>query len=302
MFEPAFEYRAVLSRDFGPWTFAANDQATPQRWHVANHVNGGGDRTGNFIPTVIPEAMGGMMMYSNDTCTSSVYALVPPLTSVQHHTNHCQGDCTIDGHYHNHPEWYSLLSSTASRNTTCAKPTAHTPAGCMRAWNASLAGVPGQGPWNMELCMSNQEMRAALINRSIEKLRWDKENFGGVQFIGVSDNDQAGPIGACECEKCAAARRADGGTGVIGMGGQSGLSLQVANDLAIAIGGEFPDVRVVVESYQDKIFPPTSTRPHPSVLVNFCPLSQVRFSCVLGAVHHLVLCKNERCLRSSWRC
>ena len=66
----------------------------------------------------------------------------------------------------------------------------------------------------MELCMSNEQMREALIARAKAKLRWDRDNLGGVQFIGVSDNDQASAVGACECDKCTAARKLDAGPGV----------------------------------------------------------------------------------------
>ena len=95
--------------------------------------------------------------------------------------------------------------------------------------------MPGQGPWNTELCMSNELMRNYMIHRALEKLRWDRDSLGGVQYIGVSDNDQGGAIGACECNRCTAARKADGGSGTIGQGGQSGLSLATANALAKGI-------------------------------------------------------------------
>ena len=54
-----------------PWA-AAGCYGRRRYWWVANHQNGGGDRTGNFIPLVQAWSMGGSVMYSNDTCTSSV--------------------------------------------------------------------------------------------------------------------------------------------------------------------------------------------------------------------------------------
>ena len=85
----------------------------------------------------------------------------------------------------------------------------------------------------------------------------------------VADNDQAGAIGACECDKCTAARKRDGGTGLTYEGGQSGLSLSAANDMAAALASEFPDVLVNMQSYQDKLEPPRVTRAHPSVRIQF---------------------------------
>ena len=136
--------------------------------------------------------------------------------------------------------------------------------------------------------MSNEQMREALIARAKAKLRWDRDNLGGVQFIGVSDNDQASAVGACECDKCTAARKLDAGPGVwnqtndpgglhageVGWGGQSGLSLSVANQLAVSLEEEFPDVKVMVQSYQDKNIPPTVTQPHRNVWVQFAELGQ----------------------------
>ena len=84
---------------------------------------------------------------------------------------------------------------------------------------------------------------------------------------------QGGAVGACECEHCSAARKADGGSGTIGQGGQSGLSLATANALAVGIAKEFPEVRVMVEAYQDKAEPPTSTSAHDNVHIHFCTLS-----------------------------
>ena len=51
-------------------------------WWVQNHLNGGGDRTGNYLSTVIPFEMGGQLMFSNDSCTSTIYTFVPPVTTV----------------------------------------------------------------------------------------------------------------------------------------------------------------------------------------------------------------------------
>ena len=206
--------------------------------------------TGLILRQVIPPQFGGQMMYSNDTCTSSVFALLPPIDIHWTHNNHCVGECHLHGHFHEHPEFYSLLARDPLQNRSCATQ-AGADANCSRAWNVSLQGVPGQGFWNTELCMSNPQMREALIARAIAKLRWDRDNLGGVQFIGVADNDQASGAGACECEACTAARKRDAGpaiwnsthdpngehSGEVDWGGQSGLSLSVANQVRVQLIG-----------------------------------------------------------------
>ena len=119
------------------------------------------------------------------------------------------------GHFHDHPEYYSLLSPSAPSNASCAA-AAGAPY-CIRAHNLSMdsadphrpapkpnplspcnplsispcsgwrvGGVPGKGPWQAQLCMSSMEMRAAMIARAKEKLRWDKAAFGDIKYIAVS--------------------------------------------------------------------------------------------------------------------
>jgi hypothetical protein len=71
VFKPRFEYRSILSKGILSSTQSAI-------WNVQNHLNGGADRTGNCKSLVIPKSMGGMMMFTNGTCASSVYTLLPP--------------------------------------------------------------------------------------------------------------------------------------------------------------------------------------------------------------------------------
>ena len=43
-------------------------------WWVANHLNGGGDYTGNTPFPRLPDYMGGEVMLANDTTTSTVFS------------------------------------------------------------------------------------------------------------------------------------------------------------------------------------------------------------------------------------
>lgn len=73
LFTPAFQYRSILSK-------GVMSSSQSSVWNVQNHLNGGGDRTGNCKPLIMPASMGGLQMFSNGTCAASVYVLVPPLS------------------------------------------------------------------------------------------------------------------------------------------------------------------------------------------------------------------------------
>jgi|EP01046_Picozoa_sp_COSAG06_P045558 hypothetical protein len=292
VFTPLFQYRSILS-------YGILESSQSAIWNVQNHLNGGGDRTGECKSLVIPASMGGSEMFTNDTCAASVYGLVAPLPCVPppwpgHPPGSKPGFChePTAGHFHEHPEFFSLLSPSAPSNASCATSPAH----CIRAHNLSLdsadpkrpgsppgnllpgwrvGGVPGKGPWQAQLCMSSISMRSVMIAHAKAKLAYDKAHYGDVKYIAVADNDQAGAIGACECDKCTAARKRDGGSGLVCMGGQSGLSLSVANDLATALASSgYPDTLVSMQAYQDKLEPPRITRPHPNVRVQFTTMGQ----------------------------
>ena len=170
MFVPRFQYRSILSHGIMVGTQAAT-------WNVQNHLNGGGDRTGDCKPLVIPASMGGMEMFTNDSCAASVYSLVAPVSCTPppypgHPPGSKPGFChePTRGHFHDHPEYFSLLSPSAPSNASCA--TAAGAQHCIRAHNVSLdsadparpgsgwrvGGAPGKGPWQAQLCMSNMEM------------------------------------------------------------------------------------------------------------------------------------------------
>lgn len=248
---------------------------------VTNHMNGGGDRTGNFISPVIPFEMGGQMMFSNDSCTSSIFSLVPPVSTVH------KGSVN-QGQFDANPEWYSLLPVQPATpfgsgdGHECVK----TPSSCVRSWNISATGVPGAAGF-ASLCLSNRSMRLYMIGEVLRKLRWDRENLGGVQLIDLADND-ATDAGLCHCAECVARRELDRATPPCatqpaGCGstsgltatkyrGASGLSLEVASELQGAIASEFPDVEVWVQSYHAQLQPPKVTRPANGVKVQFTTL------------------------------
>lgn len=246
---------------------------------MQNHQNGGGDRTGNYISTVIPFEMGGQLMYSNDTTTSTIFSLVPPTTTIH------KGSYNV-GQFDAHPEWFSLLPKKPAAETSDGRECIDDPSSCVRSWNISNLGVPGQ-KGGATLCLSNVAMRQHMVEHTLQKLRWDAKNLGGVQLIDLADND-ATDDGLCHCAKCVAHRELDrasmpcaanktAGCGTYGLTakkyrGAAGLSLEVGSLLQGAIAKEFPDVDVWVQSYHAQLTPPKVTRPANGVKVQFTTL------------------------------
>ena len=227
--------------------------------------------------------MGGQMMFSNDTCTGSIYALVPP-TSTLHKgsVNH--------GQFASHPEWYSLLPRTPATpfGSGDGRECIDDPSTCVRSWNISEKGVPGE-PGFASLCMSNPGMRQYMADEALRKLRWDQKHLGGVQLLNLAPND-ATDDGLCHCAACVAHRERDradppcaaqpGGCGSSAgltarkYRGAAGLSLEVASELKGAIAAEFPDVDVWMQSYHAMLQPPKLTKPANGVKVQFTTLHQ----------------------------
>ena len=278
---PTFDYRGVQSHNL--LDQSVGTETAIDYWWVTNHQNGGGDRTGNFISTVISDEMGGQIMFSNDTATSTIYSLVPPLTTVH------KGSYNT-GQFDAHPEWYSFLPRVPATPTgsgdghECIR----NASSCLRSWNISHLGVPGQ-KGNAALCLSNPEMRDYMVGQALKKLRWDAAHLGGVQLIDLADND-ATDDGLCHCANCVSHREKDRGdppcaTTPAGCGstsgltatkyrGAAGLSLEVGALLKAGIAEEFPDVDVWVQSYHATLQPPKVTKPANGVKVQFTTLHQ----------------------------
>ena len=213
---------------------------------------------------LLPEAMGGEVMLSNDTTTSTVYIFVPPNT-FQHWGSF------YSGQFPAHPEWYSLLHVPQAKDDDSAC-TGHA---CVRTHNLSGTGACGPSPGKdntaypfAQLCMSNDEMRQYMVSHTVEKLRWDRANGQDHSLVNIAGNDQCSDS-ECHCPVCAAARRHDAGGSHVAYAGQSGLNLAVANHLATSLADEFPETRVMLQVYKATLTPPATTKPHPRVLLQF---------------------------------
>lgn len=127
-----------------------------------------------------------------------------------------------------HPEWYSMIGGER-----VAKP------------------EPGH-PRNVQLCLTNDEMRAELTKNA---LRWLRDNPRAT-MISITPNDGHG---ACQCPECQAV--------VDREETQAGPIIDFVNKVAEEIEKEFPDVLVETMAYSYYQKPPLHVRPRHNVLI-----------------------------------
>jgi hypothetical protein len=129
-------------------------------------------------------------------------------------------------HFAEHPEWFSLIKGKRTHD-------------------------------HAQLCLSNPQLRAFVVERVREWLRESPE----ASIVSVSQNDWHG---ACECPTCKACDDAQGGP--------AGSLLAFVNDVAAKIGPEFPNVAVDTLAYQYTRKAPATLRPLPNVIIRLCSI------------------------------
>lgn len=129
-------------------------------------------------------------------------------------------------HFKDHPEWYSLIKG---------KRTAE----------------------NAQLCLSNPELLAFVIERVREEIRANPQ----ARIVSVSQNDCFNP---CECPNCKAIDDAEGSP--------SGSLLKFVNQVAEKIEPEFPQVAVDTLAYQYTRKAPKTIKPRANVIVRLCSI------------------------------
>ncbi len=131
-------------------------------------------------------------------------------------------------YFKDHPEWFSLR-------------------------HGQRIGGEGYGG----LCLTNNEMKAEFIKQAL--LAIDKEPGAGM--ISISQNDGEG---ICECDKCNAVAKEEGG--------QSGLHIRFVNDVADAIRKKYPDFLVETLAYKYTRHVPKLARPRDNVIIRLCSI------------------------------
>lgn len=108
-----------------------------------------------------------------------------------------------------------------------------------------------------QLCLTNEPMRAELIENLRERLRAHPE----ATIASVSQNDW---YGNCQCAACKAVEEEEGSP--------AGLMLRFVNAVAADIEQEFPHVAISTLAYQYTRKPPKLVKPRPNVIVRLCSI------------------------------
>jgi len=131
-----------------------------------------------------------------------------------------------DKYFADHPDWYSLQKGK-------------------------------RDPHNGQLCWSNLQMRAELVQNA---LKWIRRN-PSAGIISISQNDC---IGNCECDLCKAIDKEQGTP--------AGSLLAGVNAVAAEIKKEYPNFLVETLAYQHTRHPPKNLKPADNVLVRLCSI------------------------------
>lgn len=110
---------------------------------------------------------------------------------------------------------------------------------------------------NVQLCLTNEEMRAELTHQALNWLR-DNPKAG---IISISQNDCGGQ---CECGKCKSLEAE--------YGSPSGAIVYFVNSVAEEIEKEFPDVFVETLAYSYTRTPPVNIKPRRNVIIRLCSI------------------------------
>ncbi len=130
-------------------------------------------------------------------------------------------------------------------------------------WYSQIGGKRIGAPRAItSLCLSNNEMVEAFIARTKEEVARVPDLYpSGTEYVAVSAEDESVP---CECDKCQAIDREEGSP--------SGLALRLANAVADAFKRDGINKQVRMFAYHHTLKPPLRTKPHPGVIIDFCPI------------------------------
>ncbi len=143
-----------------------------------------------------------------------------------------------------HPEYYSLINGKRVHEV-----------------------IKGDRKQLAQLCLSNKDVLKIITQRIRENIR----KYPEFLIYDVSQNDYYNP---CECDKCQAIVKKEGGH-------ESGLMIWFVNQVAEAIEKEFPDKYIGTLAYQYTRSAPKTVRPRHNVVVRLCPIE----ACVAHPLH-----------------
>lgn len=111
-------------------------------------------------------------------------------------------------------------------------------------------------PFGNQLCISNKEMRKELIRNVCA---WLKKN-PDTKVVSISQNDNKS---YCQCRECKMLAAKYGNT-------QSGVLIDLLNELGASLEKEFPGVYFETLAYDYSVTAPENIRPRRNVLVRLC--------------------------------
>lgn len=128
-------------------------------------------------------------------------------------------------------------------------------------WFSLVDGKRIGGQQEGQLCLTNPEVRDALLAKSLEWLTKNPD----CRIISISQNDNSN---GCEYPSCKALDTAEGAP--------AGTLLAFINPIAEAIGHQYPEVKVLTLAYLHTEEPPATLRPASNVLIQLCPITTRR--------------------------
>lgn len=108
-----------------------------------------------------------------------------------------------------------------------------------------------------QLCLTNPEMKQALIESAVNVLRAHPENH----TISISQNDNCN---YCRCSACTARTKQ--------LGNQTDLLIDFLNDAGEQLSHEFPDVIIETFAYQYTRKPPKTVKPSNRLIIRLCTI------------------------------
>ena len=153
-------------------------------------------------------------------------------------------------YFKDHPDWYSMDE------------------------NGVRVSVPNGGG---QLCYSNLAMRDEYVKNLLEKIRTDREGTDPSAWAGLYDCSQLdNTTRLCCCPACkkviAKYNRVPNGHRE---GGDAGLQLEFANDVAARVAAVYPDVRLRFFAYVSTEEAPKDIGIHPNVRIWWCDVYSV---------------------------
>lgn len=108
----------------------------------------------------------------------------------------------------------------------------------------------------VQRCLSQPAMVDIAVEKFVREIKLDPD----AMVYSISQNDFTD--GHCECHKCAALEKSEGG--------YSGPVLAFANQVAEKLGKQYPNKMISILAYNQTLMPPETIRPHKNIIVVFC--------------------------------